>query len=83
MSNINVSVTIIDVFAYDESSIDSLSSAGNALFPLSYDTFQTELDQSHYNYHGARDFLPNNEFLVTICAADTINMKTVISASQF
>ena len=58
----------------DNSSVSSLSSAGNATYLLSLENYQTEVDQPRYNYLGLKIVLPMNELPVTICAADTINM---------
>ncbi len=63
-------IEIID----DDSSVDSLSSTGNASYLSTLETFQTEVEQPRYNYHGPKIVLPTNESLVTICTADTINM---------
>ncbi len=61
-------------FIDDDSSADSLSSTGNASYLSALETFQTEVDQPRYNYHGPNIVLPMNESPVTICTADTINM---------
>ncbi len=58
----------------DDSSVDSLSSTGNATYLSTLETFQMEADQPHYNYHGPKFVLPANESLATICTADIINM---------
>jgi hypothetical protein len=61
-------------FVDDDSSVDSLSSAGNATYLSSLETYQTEVEQPRYNYHGPKIVLPTNESPVTICTTDTINM---------
>ncbi len=61
-------------FINDDSSVDSLSSAGNATYLSSLEIYQTEVEQPCYNYHGPKIVLPMNESPVTICTADTINM---------
>ena len=61
-------------FIDDDSSVDSLSSAGNATYLSSLENYQTEVEQPHYNYHGPEIVLPPNESPVTICTTDTINM---------
>ncbi len=42
----------------DDSSVDSLSSAGNATYLLSLENYQTEVDQPRYNYLGPKIVLP-------------------------
>ena len=61
-------------FVDDDSSVDSLSSAGNSTYLSSLENYQTEVEQPHYNYHGPKIVLPTNESPVTICMTDTINM---------
>ena len=58
----------------DDSSVDSLSSTGNASYLSTLETFKTEVEQPRYNYHGPKIVLPTNESPTTICTADTINM---------
>ena len=61
-------------FVDDDSSVDSLSSTGNATYLSSLENYQTEVEQPRYNYHGPKIVLPPNESPVTICTTDTINM---------
>ena len=61
-------------FVDDNSSVDSLSSTGNTTYLSTLETFQTEVEQPRYNYHGPKTVLPTNESPITICTADTINM---------
>ena len=61
-------------FVDDNLSVDSLSSTGNATYLSTLETFQTEVDQPHYNYHGPKFVLPANESLATICTTDIITM---------
>ena len=68
-----LTLTLVE-FVDDDSSVDSLSSTGNATYLSTLETFQMEVEQPRYNYHGPKIVLPTNESPVTICTADTINM---------
>ena len=78
----NASAPSLIEIVNDNSSVDSLSSAGNATCLLSIENFQTEVDQFHDNYHGPKIVLPTNELHVTICTTNTINMVKSSRLSQ-
>ena len=54
-----------------DSTDSSVSSAGNATL-ATYESFETEVEEPRYNYHGPKIVFPKHECPVNICTAETI-----------